>query len=480
MHKHIYLPDEFLSHVEQAMPKHLDFAEFIDSCKRPLRKSIRINTLKISVDAFLVQADALNWSLEAIPWCDEGFWIDADETKTPLGNTAEHMAGLFYIQEASSMLPVSALFLSENNGALPSFDAILDTAAAPGSKTTQIAAKMNNQGILVANEYSASRVKILHSNIERCGVINSALSNYDGRVFGSWLPEHFDAVLLDAPCSGEGTIRKDPDALKNWSMESLHSISHTQKELIESAFQALKPGGVLVYSTCTLSKEENQQVCQHLLDTYTDSVEVLPLHHLFPNAEATATEEGFLHVFPQVYDSEGFFIAKFKKLLSVPSPEVDKKPRKFPFSRLSKKGTQLLEAALANELALTLPDGFQLWKREPEIWMLPQSIDPMLNEFRFSRMGIKIAETHKKGYKWQHQLVVSLAKGNEPSCIELDIDQAREWYQGKDIRPAQTPAQKKGFAITTYNGVVIGLGKWVSNRIKNGLPRDRVRDNNLF
>ncbi|KOO11611.1 RNA methyltransferase RsmF, partial [Vibrio xuii] len=116
--------------------------------------------------------------------------IEADESVVPLGNTAEHMSGLFYIQEASSMMPVSALFQTQDDH----FDSVLDMAAAPGSKTTQIAAQMDNQGVLVDNEFSANRVKVLHANIERCGVRNAALSNYDGRVFGGWLPEQFEAV----------------------------------------------------------------------------------------------------------------------------------------------------------------------------------------------------------------------------------------------------------------------------------------------
>jgi len=238
LHANIHIPEDFLKNIEETMPKHLDMESFIAACKRPLRKSIRVNTLKISVEEFLLRAKEKGWSLEPVPWCETGFWITADESIIPLGNTAEHMAGLFYIQEASSMMPVSALFMGDDK-----FQSVLDTAAAPGSKTTQIAAKMNNEGVLVANEYAASRVKVLHANIERCGVRNAALSNFDGRVFGGWLPEQFDAVLLDAPCSGEGIIRKDPDAMKNWSRESVIDIAATQKDLIESAFHALKPNG---------------------------------------------------------------------------------------------------------------------------------------------------------------------------------------------------------------------------------------------
>ncbi len=322
MHPNVYIPDAFLEKIQTILPAHLNMEDFVSSCQKPLRKSIRVNTLKISVADFTQRANEKGWKLSPVPWCDTGFWIDADESVVPLGNTAEHMSGLFYIQEASSMMPVSALFMNDE-----SYHAVLDTAAAPGSKTTQIAALMNNQGVLVANEYAASRVKVLHANIERCGVRNAALSNFDGRVFGGWLPEQFDAVLLDAPCSGEGTVRKDEDAMKNWTQASVIEIAETQKDLIESAFHALKPGGVLVYSTCTLSTEENQQVCHHLKETFGGAVEFESLENLFENATAALTEEGFLHIFPQVYDCEGFFVARLRKISSVPAPDVKKVAR---------------------------------------------------------------------------------------------------------------------------------------------------------
>ena len=145
-----------------------------------------------------------------------------DNDHIPLGNSAEHLAGLFYIQEASSMMPVSALlhhFQDTENATL------LDAAAAPGSKTTQLAAAINNQGLIIANEYSSSRIKMLHSNIQRCGIKNVALTHFDAAVFGQWLPNTFDAILLDAPCSGEGTVRKDKQAMKNWDQTAIESIS---------------------------------------------------------------------------------------------------------------------------------------------------------------------------------------------------------------------------------------------------------------
>lgn len=456
------------------MPESLSMDDFISACQRPLRKSVRVNTLKISVDEFVARAESKGWQLSPVPWCEQGFWIEADESEVPLGNTAEHMAGLFYIQEASSMMPVSALF----DIAPTEYQSVLDMAAAPGSKTTQIAACMNNQGVLVANEFSASRVKVLHANIERCGVRNAALSNYDGRVFGGWLPEQFDAVLIDAPCSGEGTVRKDADAMKNWSKDSVIAISDTQKDLIESAFHALKPGGVMVYSTCTLSIEENQQVCHHLKQTFGDLVEFDDLTPLFPEAKTAITEDGFLHIFPQMYDCEGFFVARLRKTGSVTPPSVKKRLGKFPFAKASNKVAQQIADSLKQTLSIDLPAKSDIWLRDNDVWLFPHALEPMLSEFKFSRMGIKIAEAHKKGYRWQHQVATTLATGEETQSVELSIEDAREWYMGRDVRPEGQSG--KGEVIVKFGNDVIGLGKWVGNRVKNGLPRELVRDKNLF
>ena len=473
MHQNVYLPEEFLAEMAAILPSSLTMKDFIAACQRPLRKSVRVNTLKLSVDEFKLRAEQKGWQLSPVPWCHEGFWIEADESIVPLGNTAEHMAGLFYIQEASSMMPVSALF----DGNM-TFAAVLDMAAAPGSKTTQVAACMNNEGILIANEFSASRVKVLHANIERCGVKNAALSNYDGRVFGGWLPEHFDAVLIDAPCSGEGTVRKDADAMKNWNKQSVIAISSTQKDLIESAFHALKPGGVMVYSTCTLSIEENQLVCHHLKQTFGDLVEFDSLKNLFPDAEKAVTEEGFLHIFPQVYDCEGFFVARIRKTGSTTAPVVNKRLGKFPFVKANSQTQQEIAQHLADALDIELPDNSDIWLRDNDVWLFPASLEPMLSEFKFSRMGIKIAEAHKKGYRWQHQVATALANGNEKNCVVLSTDDAREWFMGRDVRPEAQSG--KGEVIVKYDNAVIGLGKWVGDRVKNGLPRELVRDKNLF
>ncbi|CAM2945711.1 16S rRNA (cytosine(1407)-C(5))-methyltransferase RsmF [Vibrio rarus] len=476
MHQNVYIPDEFIQLIAQQLPSHLDLNELLDACKRPLKRSIRVNTLKISVEQFKQQANKMGWTLTPVPWCEEGFWLDnVDESTTALGNTSQHLAGLFYIQEASSMMPVTALF---DNLELDEQSRVLDMAAAPGSKTTQIAANMANNGMVIANEFSASRVKILFGNLMRCGIGNMAMTHFDGRVFGPWLPETFDAILLDAPCSGEGSLRKDADAMKNWSLNSVNDIANTQQELIESAFHALKPGGRLVYSTCTLNLQENQQVAQHLLETFAGHIEIEPLDDLFTDAHRAITEQGFIHVYPQIYDCEGFFIARFKKTGSVEAPKVKKRLGTFPFQPLTNKERDNVTHSLLDALGMQIPTSFSLWQRDNEVWLFPTLIEPLLSKMRFQRIGIKLAESHKKGYRWQHQGIVAMSEHNERNAIDLTIDEARQWYMGRDIRPSMPSA--KGEVLVRYDNITIGIGKWVGNRIKNGLPREMVRDNNLF
>ncbi|HHA1951535.1 16S rRNA (cytosine(1407)-C(5))-methyltransferase RsmF [Enterobacter ludwigii] len=468
----VFLPEQFLAQMREALPSHLSLDDFIAACQRPLRRSIRVNTLKISVADFLTLVSPYNWQLTPVPWCAEGFWIERDdEASLPLGSTAEHLSGLFYIQEASSMLPVAALFADDNAP-----ERVMDVAAAPGSKTTQIAARMGNRGAILANEFSASRVKVLHANISRCGIHNVALTHFDGRVFGAALPEAFDAILLDAPCSGEGVVRKDPDALKNWSVESNLEIAATQRELIDSAFHALRPGGTLVYSTCTLNRDENEDVCLWLKAQYPDAVEFLPLNGLFASANEAVTPEGFLHVFPQIYDCEGFFVARLRKTQAVePLPAPTFKVGNFPFAPMKRREAEQVTTAAA-KVGLAWDETCHLWIRDKEIWLFPANIEPLIGKVRFSRIGIRLAEVHNKGYRWQHEAVIALA--DSENTFALTHQEAEEWYRGRDVYPDNTPSHDE--VVVTYQGYPLGLAKKVGSRLKNSYPRELVRDGRLF
>jgi len=382
------MSEEYLSHAKKYFVTEENEQAFIEFCGRPLRKSVRFNSLKTNDEAFLKLAEKYNWELTPIPWCEEGFWIDLANAnhKVSLGNLPEHIQGLFYIQEASSMLPPFALLRDAE------FDKplVADFAAAPGSKTTQLSAMLNNRGIILANELSASRLKGLHGNLVRCGILNSCMSHLDGRKIGEFMPERFDFILLDAPCGGEGTVRKDVGALKDWNINKVESIAELQKELIMSAYRSLKPGGRLVYSTCTLSPQENQMVANYLLQN--TQARVNDLSSLFDGAEAAKTEEGYLLVLPHLFDSEGFFVASFEKPLTDVNDYSLNSVFTSPFKPLTRKTKQQITEYFDKRYDIDIvPEGYQLLQRDKEIWIFPQNISE-INEFmKVNRAGMKIA-----------------------------------------------------------------------------------------
>ncbi|WP_408619192.1 16S rRNA (cytosine(1407)-C(5))-methyltransferase RsmF [Celerinatantimonas sp. YJH-8] len=470
------LPLDFIELMHRSLPDEQMYESFLAFSDKPLRRSIRVNTLKISTAEFIHRMQPQGWHFTAIPWCPDGFWLERDDDCTALGNTLEHLGGLFYIQEASSMLPVTALFhyLSSRAPYL-----ILDAAAAPGSKTTQIATHLDHLGAIVANEFSASRIKGLFSNLQRCGIGNVALTNYNADVFGKWLPETFDGILLDAPCSGEGTMRKDPKAMDNWSLSHVQDIASLQASLIESVFQALKPGGILIYSTCTLNHLENQDVVASLQELYPDAVELLPLGALFEEANKAETAEGFLHVWPQLYDCEGFFIAALKKTKSVPTPTVAKKVKALPFTPATTKQQQLLKSYLKGQFSLTIDNSSILMVREHEYWLFPEPLLALTGEIRFDRIGLKVAEQFKKEFRLTHEAASHFMPQITKNKVELSLVQAQQYFQGKDI-PYPDAQQGAGEVILTCGQILLGLGKQLKGKIKNRLPRDLVRDNIAF
>jgi 16S rRNA (cytosine1407-C5)-methyltransferase len=470
-----YIPQTFIEHIKQQSLADFELDAFVRSCQTPLRKSIRVNTSKLSIEDFMERATAYHWKLTPIPWCTEGFWIERDEEdekNKPLGNYLEHLQGLYYIQEASSMLPPVALSSLVNH-----CDIMLDMAAAPGSKTTQLANYLGAQVTLVANELSSSRIKGLHSNIQRCGFSNICLTHLDGREFGQRTPELFDAILLDAPCGGEGTVRKDPDAMKNWSHEALIELSNLQKQLIKSAYQALKPGGILVYSTCTLSREENQEVCHYLLNEYTD-IEVCSLSHLFAGAEACATAEGYLHVFPHIYDSEGFFVAAFRKRGELTATQIRQQARKnWPFERPSKKTLTQISDYLRHQFQFDLaPLMASIYQRDNSLWIFPPATIELTHSLKIERAGCKLADLHKQHIRIQHDFAIAFGKAFNQATVELSAEQARDYCQGKDLEWSDS-SLKKGDVLVSYRHQPLGLAKSLGNKLKNNLPRALVRDN---
>ena len=308
----IKIPEGLIKRWERIFGEELP--AFLDAIKKPLKPSVRVNTLKITPDEMVKLFEERGIAFERIPWCEWGFWLLNCEEES-IGNFWEHFAGLIYIQEASSMIPAQVLLPSAS-------DCVLDVAAAPGSKTTQMAQMMENRGAVVANDISSKRLKALTNNIERMGVLNVAVSCMDGRRFGRLFPERFDRVLVDAPCSAEGTIRKSYKAIYNWHDWAYRKLAETQKALLVSAYKALKPGGVVVYSTCTFSPEENEAVVSYILENYpavTEEIEVKGLNPSSPIMEWEGVSfhpgvEKCIRIYPHKNDVGGFFVAKIRKL----------------------------------------------------------------------------------------------------------------------------------------------------------------------
>ncbi|MBW2964222.1 RsmB/NOP family class I SAM-dependent RNA methyltransferase [Candidatus Woesearchaeota archaeon] len=280
-----------------------------------LRKSIRVNTLKMDVKTLLNRISG-DWMLTPVPWCTEGFWIEhrgvGEEKRRDVGNLVEHTLGYFYVQEAASMIP--PLVLDPQPG-----ERVLDMCAAPGSKTTQIAQYMKNKGVLVANDVTGIRLAALGVNLQRCGVLNTIMTQMHGSRF---FELEFDRVLVDAPCSGTGTIRKSLKTIEMWNPRLASHLAKTQRQLIRAGFTVLKPGGTLVYSTCTLEPEEDEGVVDFLLKEFPDAVvEEIKLPGLkrspavveFEGKKYSDEVKKCLRIWPQDNDTEGFFVAKIRK-----------------------------------------------------------------------------------------------------------------------------------------------------------------------
>ena len=286
------------------------YDEFISCSVSFLRRAIRVNTIKSDAN-FVVSRLSKSWKLKEVPWCKEGFWIEGD--RRDIGNLIEHQLGLIYIQEPASMIP--PIVLEPKPG-----EVILDMASAPGSKTTQISAMMNNEGIIVANDENPLRLKLLGMNLQRCGVENAVVSNRNALFFEK-AGILFDKVLLDAPCSGTGTIRKSLKTLKIWNEKMTVKIANLQKRLLDSAYASLKKGGVLVYSTCSLEPEENEENISWFLNKYKDMSCVkidLNIKYdesvlTFQGKEYNVAVKKCLRIYPNTNDTQGFFVCKMVK-----------------------------------------------------------------------------------------------------------------------------------------------------------------------
>lgn len=286
-----------------------DYKSLLEAPQSP-RKSIRVNTLKTTLGELASSMGEQGFKLKPVRWTDGGFWVEG----SGLSDTIEYFLGQYYIQESSSMIPAEMLRPGVD-------DFVLDAAAAPGGKTVQLAGLMGNDGCIIANEVNGARRAALRFNLSKYGVLNAVVTSMDlSRSINADV--RFDKILLDAPCSCEGQFRRNPDTLKQWSMSKVMRCSKLQKKLLSNCLNMLQEGGVLVYSTCTLAPEENEEVVDYALSKF-DGLRVKPLGNTAFKYRPGLTEwqgrqynpkvEGCARILPQDNDGEGFFIARLVK-----------------------------------------------------------------------------------------------------------------------------------------------------------------------
>ncbi|MBI2632732.1 RsmB/NOP family class I SAM-dependent RNA methyltransferase [Candidatus Pacearchaeota archaeon] len=311
------LKPKFIERMHKLLSNDEDFENFNEIIHKPPRNFIRCNTLKIS-PSILFERLSKKWIVsQPFPEHHEIMLINSDLKPGELGNAIEHLLGYYYIQEISSMMSVLALNPKPN-------EFILDLCASPGSKTTQIVAGMQNSGTLIANDFKLDRIMILSSNLERCGVTNCIITRNDAINICSRISKtqlRFDKILLDVPCSGEGTLRSSPKTFEMWNENIVHKLSRQQKKFIAFALKCLKPKGTLVYSTCTHSPEENESVIDFALKNFPVKIETLSLPLNCRQGVISWYGDKYSNetlkccrIYPHDNDSEGFFVSKLTLL----------------------------------------------------------------------------------------------------------------------------------------------------------------------
>lgn len=446
------LPLEYVEKMKKLLED--EFQEFINSYEHDSCLGLRVNTLKVTIEDFLRLS---SFSLSPIAWASEGFYYDKNDKP---GKHPYHEAGLYYIQEPSAMAVVE--YLKPNPG-----EKVLDLCAAPGGKTTQIAAKMKQQGLLVANEIVSSRAKVLSQNVERMGITNAVVLNEKPERLVDRFETFFDRILVDAPCSGEGMFRKDPDVCKEWSLAQVDACSRRQLHILDCASQMLKPGGRLVYSTCTFSPEENEQVIQTFVNKHSEfEIERVDVLSGFESGRREWADDGdsqverTIRIWPHRTKGEGHFIAVLRKTDG--STSSGYKP-----SAKSKATRKLLQEyfTFASEHLKKTPEGnFQLFG--DQLYLVPVEM-PSLEGLKAVRPGWHLGTLKKNRFEPSHALALSLKPEQVKRAVKFDVSEIIPYLKGESLNMEG----EKGWYLVHVNGYSIGWGKLANRVLKNHYPK---------
>lgn len=472
------LPIEFEKKMKAFLGNEWD--DFLYSYDNNRFQALRFNTLKVqSPEERMRILKVLGISSDKrVSWANEAYYFD--ENVRP-GKHPYHEMGLYYIQEPSAMS--AAALLAPKPGMR-----VLDLCAAPGGKSTQLATYLGDRGLLVSNEINTQRSRILSQNIERMGIKNAIVTNEDSFVLASHFPGFFNAIQVDAPCSGEGMFRKLPEAIEQWSMENVAICAARQKEILDNAAVMLKPGGMIVYSTCTFSKEENEDVIEYFLERHPDF-----------------TLEEMERFWPHKVDGEGHFVAKLVRRGSVNELGADydlcedscnkvedtglKADRKTKKNKNSKNRKNETKPALTKEnmkllsefLDETISEDVAAWIKNSRLVMFGEQLYRLpdmevdIKGLKVQRAGLHIGEFKKQRFEPSHSLALALKLNDAKNLVKLTCDnpQTIGFFNGQSVvlSDGQAAECKKGWALVCVDGYTAGWGKVNGTQVKNHYPK---------
>ncbi len=454
------LPIEFEKKMKAFLGNEWD--DFLYSYDNNRFQALRFNTLKVqSQEERMRILKTLKISSDKkVSWADEAYYFD--ENVRP-GKHQYHEMGLYYIQEPSAMS--AAALLAPKPGMR-----VLDLCAAPGGKSTQLATYLGDSGLLVSNEINTQRSRILSQNIERMGIKNAIVTNEDSFVLASHFPGFFNAIQVDAPCSGEGMFRKLPEAIEQWSMENVAICAARQKEILDNAAVMLKPGGTIVYSTCTFSREENEDVIECFLERHPDF-----------------TLEEMERFWPHKVDGEGHFVAKLVRRGCVDTDlKADRKTKKNKNSKnrknetkpaLTKENMKLLSEFLDE----TISEDMAAWIKNSRLVMFGEQLYRLpdmevdIKGLKVQRAGLHIGEFKKQRFEPSHSLALALKISEAKNVVKLTCDnpQTIGFFNGQSVMLSDEQAAecKKGWALVCVDGYPAGWGKVNGAQVKNHYPK---------
>ncbi|MEY8426213.1 RsmB/NOP family class I SAM-dependent RNA methyltransferase [Lachnospiraceae bacterium 46-15] len=446
------LPQSFTSSMRELLGN--EYEEYLTCFDEPSARGLRVNTAKISVEDFLKLTP---FTLEPVPWTKNGFYYSEAE---PVTKHPHYYAGLYYIQEPSAMIPASRLPVEPG-------DWVLDLCAAPGGKATELAARLGENGLLAANDISNSRAKGLLKNLELFGCGNMLVLSEAPEKLLEYFEACFDKILIDAPCSGEGMFRREPAMVKSWENRGPEYYAGIQREILRCAVKLLRPGGKLLYSTCTFSETENEQTILRLLDSSPDMM-LIPMEGYESFAKSRLPH--CIRVYPHKVRGEGHFAALLQKEGAADTKETacqraDKAEKRK--AEIQEFPTDFLEflaqiPRLTNRLA-------QMEIRRNRIYLMPDRL-PDMGGLRFLRTGLLLGECVRNRFEPSQALAMWLTKEDFPQTLSLasDDDRTMRYLKGESVVLTEDESHlKKGWVLVCTDGYPLGWAKAAGGTLKN-------------